>query len=39
MKCPDCGQEMHEGIISGDGKSGVYWKTGRTTYDVSFHYG
>ena len=28
MKCPYCGQEMLEGIISGDGRSGVYWKAG-----------
>lgn len=28
MKCPFCGQEMHKGIISGDGRSGVYWKKG-----------
>ncbi len=28
MKCPYCNQEMQEGIISGDGRSGVYWKTG-----------
>ena len=28
MNCPYCGQEMQEGIISGDGRSGVYWKAG-----------
>lgn len=28
MICPYCKQEMQKGIISGDGRSGVYWKTG-----------
>ena len=28
MKCPYCGQEMNEGIISGDGRSRVFWKAG-----------
>lgn len=28
MKCPYCNQEMQKGIISGDGRSGVYWKPG-----------
>lgn len=28
MKCPYCNQEMQKGILSGDGRSGVYWKTG-----------
>lgn len=28
MKCPYCNQEMQNGIISGDGRSKVYWKAG-----------
>ena len=28
MKCPYCDQEMQGGIISGSGRSGVYWKKG-----------
>lgn len=28
MKCPYCNQEMLKGIISGDGRSRVYWKAG-----------
>lgn len=28
MKCPYCSQKMQKGIISGDGRSGVYWKSG-----------
>ena len=28
MKCPYCDKEMQKGIISGDGRSGVYWKAG-----------
>ncbi len=28
MKCPYCNQEMENGIISGDGRSGVFWKKG-----------
>jgi len=28
MKCPYCNQEMQKGIISGDGRSKVYWKAG-----------
>lgn len=28
MKCPYCNGEMELGVISGDGRSGVYWKTG-----------
>lgn len=28
MKCPYCNQEMLKGIISGDGRSKVYWKAG-----------
>ncbi len=29
MECPYCNQEMQRGIISGDGRSRVYWKAGR----------
>ena len=28
MKCPYCDKEMQKGIISGDGRSVVYWKSG-----------
>lgn len=28
MECPYCNQEMQKGIISGDGRSKVYWKAG-----------
>lgn len=28
MKCLYCDQEMQGGIISGSGRSGVYWKKG-----------
>ena len=28
MKCPYCEKEMQRGSISGDGRSGVYWKSG-----------
>ena len=28
MKCPYCGAEMPEGILSGDGRSPVTWKQG-----------
>ena len=28
MKCPYCGAEMLEGILSGDGRSPVTWKQG-----------
>ncbi len=28
MKCPYCNQEMQKGILSGDGRSRVYWKAG-----------
>lgn len=28
MKCPYCNQEMTDGILSGDGRSSVYFKTG-----------
>lgn len=27
MKCPFCEQEMIEGVMSGDGRSRVYWET------------
>lgn len=30
MKCPYCDKDMLNGIISGDGRSGVYWKAGDT---------
>lgn len=26
MKCPFCNEEMHPGIMSGDGRSKVYWE-------------
>ena len=28
MICPFCGREMQEGILSGDGRSGVVWRVG-----------
>lgn len=28
MECPFCGKEMSKGILSGDGRSTVRWKTG-----------
>ncbi len=28
MTCPFCGQEMKRGIMSGDGRSAVFWKAG-----------
>ncbi|MBP3240506.1 MAG: MarR family transcriptional regulator [Oribacterium sp.] len=28
MKCPFCANEMQQGIISGDGRSGVIWEAG-----------
>ena len=28
MKCPFCDREMKKGIISGDGRGRVYWKSG-----------
>lgn len=28
MNCPYCEKEMEKGVISGDGRSGVYWKAG-----------
>lgn len=28
MKCPYCEKEMLQGLLSGDGRSGVYWKEG-----------
>ena len=28
MTCPFCGKEMKHGIMSGDGRSGVFWKAG-----------
>lgn len=28
MKCPYCNQEMEKGIMSGDGRSMVWWKQG-----------
>ncbi len=27
MKCPFCEREMIEGVMSGDGRSKVYWET------------
>lgn len=28
MICPYCKKEMEKGVLSGDGRSGVYWKAG-----------
>jgi len=28
MTCPFCGKEMQKGIMSGDGRSRVFWKAG-----------
>ncbi|MCM1579534.1 MAG: PF20097 family protein [Ruminococcus sp.] len=28
MTCPFCGGDMRKGVISGDGRSGVYFKEG-----------
>ena len=28
MSCPFCKGEMQQGIMSGDGRSGVFWKAG-----------
>ena len=28
MKCPFCGGEMQQGVLSGDGRSKVRWKAG-----------
>ena len=28
MQCPYCGQEMQQGILSGDGRANVCWKAG-----------
>lgn len=28
MNCPYCSNEMEKGILSGDGRSRVYWKAG-----------
>lgn len=33
MNCPYCEKEMKKGIISGDGRSGVYWKAGEKRTD------
>lgn len=34
MKCPYCDRNMQDGIISGDGRSGVYWKSGDKKADL-----
>lgn len=34
MKCPYCNKEMEQGIISGDGRYGVYWKTGNKKANI-----
>ena len=28
MTCPFCRAEMQRGVMSGDGRTGVYWKAG-----------
>ena len=30
MICPFCGKEMKRGIMSGDGRSRVFWKAGNS---------
>ncbi|HBI85445.1 MAG TPA: hypothetical protein DDX71_04030 [Ruminococcus sp.] len=33
MICPFCGKEMKKGILSGDGRSAVRWKSGEKKAD------
>jgi hypothetical protein len=34
MICPFCGKEMKKGILSGDGRSKVRWKSGDKKADI-----
>ncbi len=34
MICPFCGKEMKKGILSGDGRSKVRWKSGDKKTDI-----